>query len=53
MKLIFFKKKKLKIKKHCSMNIYEKGRMIYRPQIVIVDYSTNIRKKEVFIIITS
>jgi hypothetical protein len=27
------------------MNIYEKGRMIYRPQIVLVDYSTNIRKK--------
>jgi hypothetical protein len=35
------------------MNIYEKGRMIYRPQIVLVDYSTNIRKKEVFIIIIS
>lgn len=46
-------KKNLKKKNIVSMNIYEKGRMIYRPQIVLVDYSSNIRKKEVFIIIIS
>lgn len=46
-------KKNLKKKNIVSMNIYEKGRMIYRPQIVLVDYSSNIPKKEVFIIIIS